>query len=76
MRRFRLRRVRTYTGYSIGCVIAWLIVLAAARVFASKERQHDIILGCCGWWMGWTSATIARAGYPPPKPNPLHRLAG
>jgi hypothetical protein len=20
------------------------------------------------WWSGWTSATIARVGYPPPKP--------
>lgn len=25
-------------------------------------------LTCGGWWSGWTSATIARAGYPPPKP--------
>jgi hypothetical protein len=23
---------------------------------------------CGGWWIGWTSATIARAGYRPPKP--------
>ena len=22
---------------------------------------------CGGCWMGWTSATIARIGYPPPK---------
>ncbi|MBV8998932.1 MAG: hypothetical protein JO304_07725 [Solirubrobacterales bacterium] len=23
---------------------------------------------CSGWWIGWTSATIARIAYPPPKP--------
>ena len=24
-------------------------------------------LSSSGWWLGWTSATIARIGYPPPK---------
>jgi hypothetical protein len=27
-------------------------------------------MGCAAWWSGWTSATIARVGYPPPKLGP------
>jgi hypothetical protein len=75
MQRFRLRR-GTYTSYSIGCAIVWAILLATTQAFASKERQHTIVVTCGGWWIGWTSATIARVIYPPPKPNRLNRRAG
>jgi len=32
-----------------------------------SQTWNTVRLVCGGWWMGWTSATIARIGYPPPK---------
>jgi hypothetical protein len=61
-----MKHVRTYTGYSIGCVIAWAILLAAVAALDSKDIQHTVAVLCGGWWIGWISATIARAVYPPP----------
>jgi hypothetical protein len=61
-------RLNTYTSYSIGCACVWgAIVLLAQRRLDSQTR-NTLRLVCGGWWMGWTSATIARAGFPPPKP--------
>jgi threonine/homoserine/homoserine lactone efflux protein len=59
------QRLRTYTAYSIGCVIAWAIILPAAAVLDSKAILHTALVLCGGWWIGWISATIARAVYPP-----------
>jgi hypothetical protein len=57
----------TYTAYSIGCAVVWgvILLLAPRRLDAQTRRELQIV--CGGWWMGWTSATIARIGYPPPK---------
>jgi hypothetical protein len=32
------------------------------------QNRNTVRLVCGGWWIGWTSATIARIGFPPPKP--------
>ena len=63
-RRLPIRGVRSYTGYSIGCAIAWAAVLLVARLRGDRTRFQRISLYCFGWWSGWLSATIARAVYP------------
>lgn len=62
------RLSNTYTGYSIGSAIVWAVILAVGRRRLDAETWKTLRLGCAGWWSGWTSATIARAGYPAPKP--------
>jgi pimeloyl-ACP methyl ester carboxylesterase len=60
---------RNYTGYSIGCAVAWAAVLTlVAAVY--PERFHTFVLVCAGWVIGWISATIARSVYPPPTGRP------
>ncbi len=59
------QRLRTYTAYGIACLIAWAIVLPAAAALDSKAVLHTTLVLCGGWWIGWISATIARAVYPP-----------
>jgi hypothetical protein len=61
-----LPRGRTYTGYSIGCAIAWALVLAARAKRGKREARRGLWLYCAGWWSGWLSAPIARSLYPPP----------
>src|ERR1035441_6426075 len=58
----------TYTAYSIGCAGVWGVILLLARRRLDPPTQNTLRIVCGGWWMGWTSATIARIGYPPPKP--------
>lgn len=62
------RPVNSYTGYSIGCAGVWGAILLLARRRLDSQTQSVLRLVCGGWWMGWTSATIARVGYPAPKP--------
>jgi hypothetical protein len=63
-----MRRQRdTYTGYSIGCAGVWGVILLLGRRRLDSQSWNRVRLVCSGWWMGWTSATIARIGYPPPK---------
>jgi hypothetical protein len=57
----------TYTAYSIGCAGVWGIILLLGRRRLDSQTGNTLRLVCGGWWMGWTSATIARIGYPPPK---------
>lgn len=57
----------TYTTYSIGCAGVWGAILLAGRRRLDSQTWNTLRLVCGGWWMGWTSATIARVGYPPPK---------
>ena len=52
----------------MGCAGVWALILASGRRWADPEDWDRLRTTCAGWWMGWTSATIARAGYPPPKP--------
>jgi hypothetical protein len=57
----------TYTRYSIGCAAVWAVILAVGRRRLDSQTWKSLRLGCAGWWSGWTSATIARAGFPPPR---------
>jgi hypothetical protein len=61
-------RRNSYTAYSIGCAGVWGVILLLARRRLDAHTWSTLRLMCGGWWMGWTSATIARIGYPPPKP--------
>lgn len=61
-------RTDNYTAYSVGCAAVWTVILLVARRVADAETRRTMQIGCAGWWSGWTSATIARAAYPPPKP--------
>jgi hypothetical protein len=57
---------KTYPGYSIGCAVVWAALLSVVAVMY-PNRLHTFLLIGAGWWIGWTSATIARSVYPPPK---------
>lgn len=61
------RRFSTYTGYSIGCAVVWTVILAVISAKADNATRHTFLLVFGGWAIGWLSATIARAVYPPPK---------
>ncbi len=61
------RSLNTYTAYSIGCAFVWLVILAFVVSVASDNTVHTFFLVFLGWVIGWLSATIARAAYPPPK---------
>jgi membrane associated rhomboid family serine protease len=63
----RSRLHNTYTGYSIGCAAVWAALLAMGRGRLDAKNWNMLRLGAAGWWSGWLSATIARAGYPPPR---------
>jgi hypothetical protein len=63
----RTRR-NTYTGYSIGCAGVWGVILLLPRRRLDARTWSTLRLVCNGWWIGWTSATIARIVYPPPRP--------
>ena len=65
----RPRRFNSYTAYSIGCAVAWGIVWALAEAIDPKRTLHVLPWVFGGWVVGWLSATIARAVYPPPKPR-------
>lgn len=57
----------TYRQYSVGCACVWGVILAAGERRLDPEARDRLRLTCAAWWVGWTSATIARAAYPPPK---------
>ena len=67
IRDMRRRFSNTYTGYSIGCAIVWAVVLAGVSSVADEGTRHKFLMVFGGWVIGWLSATIARAVYPPPK---------
>jgi len=67
------RRSNSYTGYSIACAIVWAVILAVVSAVGDSKTTHTFVLIFGGWWIGWLSATIARAVYPPPKPRQTHR---
>lgn len=59
-------RLNTYTAYSVGCGVVWAVILAVVSAEASKDTMHTFTVVFFGWVIGWLSATIARAVYPPP----------
>jgi hypothetical protein len=61
-------RLNTYATYSIGCAGVWGAILLVAQRRLDAQNRNALRLLCGGWGIGWTSATIARIGFPPPKP--------
>jgi hypothetical protein len=59
--------LRTYAAYSVGCLMAWAVILAIVESTGGNGKRHTVLLVFLGWAIGWTSATIARAVYPPRK---------
>jgi hypothetical protein len=57
----------SYTAYSIGCAGVWGVILLLGRRRLDSQTWNTLRLVCSGWWMGWTSAAIARIVYPPPN---------
>lgn len=55
----------SYTAYGIGCAVVWAVLLGVSSVSAPAAKRRDIRVVAAGWWLGWLSATIARAVYPP-----------
>jgi hypothetical protein len=56
-------RLNTYTGYSISCAAVWAVILVVARRRLDYPTRNTLRLVCSGWWMGWTSASIARVSF-------------
>jgi hypothetical protein len=63
-------RRQSYTAYSIGCAVVWAAILGVLAAFGDKQRMRKVLPVFGGWWVGWTSATIARYVYPPPQSRP------
>jgi hypothetical protein len=60
-------RMNTYTAFSIGTFIAWAVIWAILGATEKKVTLGYIFAIFFGWCIGWATATIARALYPPPK---------
>jgi hypothetical protein len=60
-------RLNTYTAYSIGCALVWVVLIAIGLAAGKTSTQHTVLFVLLGWAIGWTSAMIARYVYPPPK---------
>jgi hypothetical protein len=56
----------SYKGYSLGCALVWVIILAITAG-ADESKRRTIQLTCAGWWLDWLSAAIGRQVYPPPR---------
>lgn len=63
---FRRGRAGSYTRYSIAAIAVWAVVLAIVH-FTRREKAGTYLTVFGGWLIGWTSATIARFVYPPPR---------
>jgi hypothetical protein len=60
------QRPRNYTAYSIATAVVWGVVLVLVRLIDPASTLHTFWLVSLGFFLGWLSATIARAVYPPP----------
>jgi hypothetical protein len=58
-----MAKLRTYKAYSLGCVVVWGVVLIVAGATSGDATFSSFLLVAGGWWLGWLSATIARAVY-------------
>lgn len=63
----KLERLKTYTAYSVGCAVAWALVWFIVATIDPHKTVDNVRLVFLGWVIGWTSATVARAVYPPPR---------
>ncbi len=57
---------RNYWTYSIGLAVVWAVLLG---VTATRDRSKldTLVVVFGGFAIAWTSGTIARYVYPPPK---------
>ena len=62
-------RPRSYTTYSLGCAVAWAVLLAVVAAGKGRHDMRNVLLVFYGWVIAWVSNTIARAVYPPPRPR-------
>jgi hypothetical protein len=60
-------RMNTYGAYAIGSFVAWAVIWAILGVTEKKVTLGYIFAIFFGWGIGFASATIGRALYPPPK---------
>jgi hypothetical protein len=65
-----MKRRHSYTAYAIGWAIAWALVWMTVWALGDKDKLYKLRFFFVGWASGWTSATIARCVYPPPKHRP------
>jgi 4-hydroxybenzoate polyprenyltransferase len=65
-----VKRFSSYKAYTVGCVIAWGILWIVVGTQSSHTTREHVLYVFLGWLLGWTSATIARAVYPPPAKHP------
>jgi hypothetical protein len=66
----RPERANTYAAYSVGCAVAWAVLWAIAPAAAKTETGGIFLVAFIRWLVRWTSATIARAVYPPARTGP------
>jgi hypothetical protein len=57
-------KLRSYWAYSVGLLVAWVAVIAVARLTGHCGRNMLLVFG--GFVIAWVSGTIARYVYPPP----------
>lgn len=56
-----------YLGFSLGCGVAWAVIWILLATLASAHTVHAMGYVFFGWVIGWTTATIGRVVYPPPR---------
>jgi len=61
------KHLRTYVAYSIVCFLVWAVILTVVSLKNHGDNRHAFWYVFGGWAIGWLSATIARAVYPPPR---------
>ena len=59
----KTKKANSYTAYSIGCAVVWAAIWIAAGTRADDGTRKAFLSA----FPGWTSATIGRAVYPPPR---------
>lgn len=63
---FRPGPLNTYTAYSIGSFIAWAVIWAVLGVIEPTRILGYVFAIFFGWVIGFGSASVGRALYPPP----------
>jgi len=58
---------RNYWAYSVGLAVVWAVILGVVAVGNDKSKLDSFLLLFGGFAIAWTSGTIARYVYPPPK---------
>jgi hypothetical protein len=62
-----MKKLNSYKAYTVGCAIAWAILWIVVATQSSEATREHVLFVFLGWLLGWTSATIARSVYPPPR---------